>query len=207
MKIDIKNLENKSVGQIELSADVFDLPIRSDILARMVTYQLAKRQAGTHKAKIISEISGTTKKPFKQKGTGNARQGSLRSPHMRGGACIFGPVPRSHAIDLPKKVRKLALKTALSAKAREGKILVLENLGATSAKTKDLLPQLEALGFLNSALIIDGPSVNENFMRASHNIMNIDVLPQQGINVYDILRRDHLVLSVEALKHLEERLK
>jgi large subunit ribosomal protein L4 len=206
MNLDIKNLENKSVGKVDLSPEVFQLPIRKDILSRMVNYQLAKRRAGTHKAKGISDISGTTRKPFKQKGTGNARQGSLRSAQMRGGACIFGPVPRSHAIDLPKKVRKLALKTALSVKAQEGKLVIIENLKASSGKTKDLQIQLGALGF-KSALIIDGPSVNENFKRAAHNIMNIDVLPQQGVNVYDILRRDLLVLSVDALKHLEERLK
>lgn len=206
MKIDIRTFDNKSAGQYELSMNLFGLPSRPDILARMVQYQLAKRQAGTHKAKIIGDISGTTKKPFKQKGTGNARQGSLRSPQMRGGACIFGPLPRSHAIDLPKKVRALALKTALSVKAQEGKLLIIDTLAMPVAKTKDMEARLEALG-LKSALLIGGTLLDENFKRAASNLHYIDVLPVQGINVYDILRREILVLSIEALKNLEERLK
>jgi large subunit ribosomal protein L4 len=206
MKVDLKNLDNKVVGSVELAESVFGLPQRTDILARMVNYQLAKRRAGTHKARGISDISGTTKKPFKQKGTGRARQGSLRSPQMRGGACIFGPVVRSHAIDLPKKVRRLALKTALSGKAQEGKLIVVDQLDLAQAKTKDLLGKLAGLG-VKSALFIDGAVVNENFSRASANLFNIDALPQQGINVYDILRRDTLVLTRAALEHLVERLK
>ncbi|KPF85108.1 50S ribosomal protein L4 [alpha proteobacterium AAP38] len=206
MKTSIKNLNNETVGEIELSEDVFGLPARQDILARMVLWQLAKRRAGTHKAKTISEISGTTKKPWRQKGTGRARQGSLRSPQFRGGARIFGPVVRSHEHDLTKKVRKLALKTALSVKAAEGKLVVLEAAKADSHKTKVLFGQLQALG-LKSALIIDGSNVDVNFARAAGNIPHIDVLPEQGANVYDILRRDVLVLTRNAVEQLEARLK
>ena len=206
MKTSIKNLNNETVGEIELSEAVFGLPARQDILARMVLWQLAKRRAGTHKAKGISEISGTTKKPWRQKGTGRARQGSLRSPQFRGGARIFGPVVRSHEHDLTKKVRKLALKTALSVKAAEGKLVVLEAAKAESHKTKLLFGQLQALG-LTSALIIDGANVDVNFARAAGNIPHIDVLPEQGANVYDILRRDVLVLTRNAVEQLEARLK
>jgi large subunit ribosomal protein L4 len=206
MKVDVKNLDNEKIGTVELARSIFGLPIRTDIIARMVNYQLAKRRAGTHKARGISDVSGTTKKPFRQKGTGRARQGSLRSPQMRGGACIFGPVVRSHAIDLPKKVRRLALKTALSCKAQEGKLLIVEDLRLKEAKTKALYTRLTALG-VESALFIDGNEVDKNFARAAANLFNIDALPQQGINVYDILRRDTLVLTKAALQHLEERLK
>jgi 50S ribosomal protein L4, bacterial/organelle len=206
MKATIKNLNNETVGEIELSDDVFGLPSRTDLLARMVNWQLAKRRAGTHKTKTISEISGTGKKPYRQKGTGRARQGSMRSAQFRGGATIFGPVVRSHEHDLTKKVRKLALKTALSTKAAEGKLLVLDAASAESHKTKDLAARLATMG-LSSALIIDGANLNENFARASRNIPLIDVLPEQGANVYDILRRDTLVLTRNAVEQLEARLK
>lgn len=205
MKCEVKTLTGEAAGSIELSDAIFGLPVRKDILHRMVRWQLARRQAGTHKTKGISEISGTTAKPFKQKGTGNARQGSKRSPQFRGGATIFGPVVRSHAHDLTKKFRKLGLKTALSAKAASGQIVVVESLKSESGKTKDLLAQMKALG-LEKALFIDGPMLDEKFALASRNISTIDVLPQQGANVYDILRRDTLVLSTDAVKHLEERL-
>lgn len=206
MKATIKNLNNDVIGEIELSDDVFALPVRTDILARMVNYQLAKRRAGTHKTKGISEIAGSTKKPWKQKGTGRARQGSIRSPQWRGGATIFGPVVRSHAHSLTKKLRKLALKTALSSKAAEGKLVILETAAAESHKTKLLAASLTKLG-LTSALIIDGSNLDENFVRASNNIPLIDVLPEQGANVYDILRRDTLVLTRNAVEQLEARLK
>ncbi|WP_029013604.1 50S ribosomal protein L4 [Niveispirillum irakense] len=206
MKTSVKNLKNETVGEIELSEDVFGLPARQDILARMVLWQLAKRRAGTHKTKGISEISGTTKKPWRQKGTGRARQGSVRSPQFRGGARIFGPVVRSHEHDMTKKVRKLALKTALSVKAAEGKLVVLESAATETHKTKVLFGQLQALG-LKSALIIDGANVNELFFRAARNIPHIDVLPEQGANVYDILRKDVLVLTRNAVEQLEARLK
>lgn len=206
MKTTIINLKNEQVGEIELSDDVFGLPLREDILARMVNWQLAKRRAGTHKTKGVSEISGTGKKPYRQKGTGRARQGSLRSPQFRGGAVIFGPVVRSHEHDLNKKVRKLALKTALSAKAAEGKLIILDQAATDSHKTKAMAAQLKALG-ISSALIIDGANVNETFFRAVQNIPHIDVLPEQGANVYDILRRDTLVLTRNAVEQLEARLK
>lgn len=206
MKATIKNLNNEAVGEIELSDAVFGLPNRTDLLARMVNWQLAKRRSGNHKTKGISEISGTTKKPYGQKGTGRARQGSIRSPQFRGGATIFGPVVRSHEHDLTKKVRKLALKTALSAKAAEGKLIVLDSAAADSHKTKELAVRLTTLG-LTSALIIDGSNLDENFAKASRNIPLIDVLPEQGANVYDILRRDTLVLTRNAVEQLEARLK
>jgi large subunit ribosomal protein L4 len=206
MKTAVKTLDNKSAGEIELADEIFAVPVRRDILARMVNWQLAKRRAGTHKAKGISEIQGTTKKPWRQKGTGRARQGSLRSPQFRGGAVIFGPVVRSHEFGLQKKVRRLALKTALSAKQAEGKLVVLEKASVKEPKTKALAQQFEKLGW-RSVLIIDGPSVDENFARAARNIPEVDVLPQQGANVYDILRRDTLVLTRDAVQHLEARLK
>ena len=206
MKLTVRNLANEEVGDIELADAVFGLPVRRDILARVVNWQLAKRRPGTHKTKGISEIQGTTKKPYKQKGTGRARQGSTRSPQFRGGARIFGPVVRSHAFDLQKKVRRLGLKTALSAKQAEGKLVVLEAAKLTAAKTKALAKQLDKLGW-SSVLIIDGPTVDENFARAARNLPGVDVLPQQGANVYDILRRDTLVLTRDAVQHLEARLK
>lgn len=205
MKVKVTDLNNKSVGEIELNDEIFGLPVRGDLLHRMVGYQLNKRRAGTHKTKGVSEISGTTKKPHKQKGTGRARQGSLRSPQFRGGARIFGPVVRSHATDLPKKVRKLALKTALSAKYAEGKLVILDAATVTEAKTKIIAEKLKAMGLL-SALIVDA-AVDEGFARAVRNLPAIDVLPQQGANVYDILRRDSLVLTKAAIADLEARLK
>lgn len=206
MKLTVRNLDNQEVGDIELADEVFGVPIRRDILARVVNWQLAKRRAGTHKTKGISEIQGTTKKPYKQKGTGRARQGSLRSPQFRGGATIFGPVVRSHEFSLQKKVRKLGLKTALSSKQREGRLVVIDAAHLDEAKTKVLRARFEALGW-DSVLIIDGPAVEESFMRAARNLPRVDVLPQQGANVYDILRRDTLVLTRDAVQHLEARLK
>ena len=206
MKLSIKNLENEDVGEIELSDSVFGAAVRRDILARMVNWQLAKRRAGTHKTKGISEIQGTTKKPYKQKGTGRARQGSLRSPQFRGGAVIFGPVVRSHAFGLQKKVRRLALRSALSAKQAEGKLMVLDAAQLADGKTRVLGERLAKFGW-DSVLIIGGATLDENFARAARNLPKVDVLPQQGANVYDILRRDMLVLTREAAEHLEARLK
>ncbi len=205
MKLDIINLEKKNVGSIDLPEAVFGQEVRTDILHRVVRWQLAKRQAGTHKTKVISEVSGTTKKPYNQKGTGSARQGSLRSAQMRGGGVIFGPVVRSHAHSLPKKIRVLGLKSALSSKAKDGKLVVIEDFGK-DAKTKALAGRFKKLGW-SSALIIDGDDVNEGFALAARNIKGIDVLPSQGANVYDILRRDTLVLTKAAVAKLEERLK
>ena len=206
MKLKVHNLDNKEVGDIELADEVFGLPLRRDILARVVNWQLAKRRAGTHKAKGISDISGTTKKPYKQKGTGRARQGSLRSPQFRGGAVIFGPVVRDHGFDLQKKVRRLGLKTALSAKQAEGKLVVIDAARVGEAKTKALRAQFDALGW-ESVLIIDGTAVDQDFARAARNLPKVDVLPQLGANVYDILRRDLLVLTRDAVQQLEARLK
>lgn len=206
MKLPVMNLANESVGEIELDDAVFGMPVREDLIFRAVNWQLAKRRSGNHKAKSISEISGTTKKPYKQKGTGRARQGSLRSPQFRGGARIFGPVVRSHEHDLTKKVKKLALKTALSAKAAAGQLVVLDLAVAETHKTKALAGTFKAMGF-DSLLVIDGATLNENFVRAARNIPLVDVLPSQGANVYDIIRRDTLVLTKSAVSDLEARLK
>lgn len=207
MKIQVVSLEGKKVGDAELNDGIFGLAeIRADLLDRAVQWQLAKRRSGNHATKTISGVSGTTKKPYAQKGTGNARQGSLRSPQFRGGGIIFGPVVRSHAYDLPKKVRQLALKNALSAKAKEGKLIVLDVAKSDTHKTKDMVSKLKKLG-LSSALIIDGANLDLNFCRAVANIPMIDVLPEQGANVYDILRRDTLVLTKNAVEQLEARLK
>jgi large subunit ribosomal protein L4 len=205
MKLTVRNLDNQEVGDIELSEAVFGLPVRRDILARVVNWQLSKRRAGTHKTKGVSDISGTTKKPYRQKGTGRARQGSLRSPQFRGGAVIFGPVVRSHEFGLQKKVRRLGLKTALSAKQAEGKLVVVDEARLDDAKTKALRSRFEALGW-GSVLIIDG-AVNESFARAARNLPKVDVLPEHGANVYDILRRDTLVLTRAAVQQLEARLR
>lgn len=206
MKVAVKTLLNKDAGQIDLDDAVFGIEAREDIMHLMVKYQLNKRRSGTHDVKEIGEVSGTGKKPFKQKGTGNARQGSLRSPQMRGGATLFGPTPRSHATDLPKKVRQLALKSALSAKVKAGKLIVLDAATATEHKTKPMAIALKAMG-LESALIVGGQQLDPNFTRATSNIPRIDVLPSQGANVYDILRRDVLVLTKDAVADLTERLK
>jgi len=205
MKRDVITFDNTAAGDIDLADGVFGAEVRKDILHRMVNWQLAKRRAGTHKAKGISDISGTTKKPYKQKGTGRARQGSLRSPQFRGGAVIFGPVVRSHGYNLPKKVRALALRSALSAKAAEGKLVVLDTAALPEPKTKAFADRLEKLGW-SSVLIIGGPTLDDNLVRAAKNLPGVDVLPQQGINVYDILRRDTLALSKDAVQHLVERL-
>ncbi|MEQ1706040.1 MAG: 50S ribosomal protein L4 [Rickettsiales bacterium] len=206
MKVKVVTIENKAAGEIELADSIFAAPVRKDILHRMVQWQRAKAQSGTHKTKTISEISGTGKKPFKQKGSGNARQGSMRSAQMRGGATIFGPVVRSHAIDLPKKVRKLAMRVALSSKQADGTLFVVDNVNVKEAKTKAMVEIFAKNGW-DAPLFIDGTQVNENFAKAARNIKFVDVLPQQGINVYDILRHKQLILTKDAVKHLEERLK
>lgn len=206
MKAKVVTLESKAAGEIELSDAIFGLEVRTDLLHRMVEWQRSKARAGTHKTKGISEISGTTKKPFKQKGSGNARQGSLRSPQFRGGATIFGPVVRSHEVGLPKKVRKLALKHALSAKQAEGTLFILDTAKMDKPQTKAVVDAFKKQGW-DAPLIIDGPELNEGFAKAARNIKFVDVLPQQGANVYDILRHKQLVLTKEAVKHLEERLK
>ncbi len=202
----VTNLKAEEVGTIELADSVFGLEVRSDILQRMVVYQLAKRQAGTHKSKTYGEVKGSTAKIYKQKGTGRARHGAKRAPQFRGGGKAFGPVVRSHAIDLPKKVRKLALRTALSMKQSEGKLVVLDDGKLAEARTKTLAEALSKFGW-GSVLIVDGPEVDANMRRAAGNLKGVDLLPQQGANVYDILRRDTLVLTRAAVSELEARLK
>lgn len=206
MQIEITSLDGEPSGSIELDDAIFGLEPREDLIHRMVRYQLAKRRAGTHKALGRAEIARTGKKLFKQKGTGSARHGSARAPQFRGGGKAFGPVVRSHAHDLPKKVRALALKHALSAKAQVGEIIVWSEARAGEAKTKALKAQFDKLGLTN-ALIVDGPVPEANFCLAARNIPQIDVLPVQGINVYDILRREKLVLTKAAVDALEARFK
>jgi large subunit ribosomal protein L4 len=207
MELKVTTLDGKAGGSISLPDDVFGLEPRADILQRMVRYQLSKRQAGTHKSKTRGEISATTKKMYKQKGTGGARHGAKSAPQFRGGGKAFGPIVRSHAHDLPKKVRALALKHALSDKARGEKLIVIADTKLADAKTKALAAQLAGLGLTNGVLIIDGASVEPNFALAARNIPKVDVLPVQGINVYDILRRDTLVLTRAAVDALTERFK
>jgi len=206
MKADVTTLGAKASGSVDLDEAVFGIEARADILQRMVTYQLAKRQAGTHKTKQRSEIAGTTKKFGRQKGGGGARHGNRKSNIFIGGGKSHGPVVRSHAIDLPKKIRALALKMALSSKTANEQLIVLEDAKSKDGKTGGLRKQLEKLG-INNALIIDGSELDDNFARAARNIAHIDVLPAQGINVYDILRREKLVLTKAALSSLEERFK
>ena len=202
----VTTLDGKSAGTVALDDAIFGLEPRADILQRMVRYQLSKRQAGTHKTKTRGEISATTKKMYKQKGTGRARHGAKSAPQFRGGGKAFGPVVHSHAHGLPKKVRALALKHALSDKARGEKLIVIAAASVKEPKTKALAKQFETLGLTN-ALIIDGAAVEPNFALAARNIPSVDVLPVQGINVYDILRRDTLVLTKAAVEALTERFK
>ncbi len=206
MKCAVTTLENKEVGEIDLDDAIFGLIPRADILARMVNWQLAKRRAGTHKVEGRSDVTGTTQRMYRQNGTGRARHGPPKVSQFRGGGRAFGPVLRSHAHKLPKKVRKLALKSALSAKAAEGKLVVIESAEVETPKTGELARRFGALGW-SSALVIGGATLDEAFVRAARNIPNVDVLPEQGANVYDILRRDTLVLTKDAVGALEARLK
>jgi len=206
MKATVKNLENKDVGSIELMDAIFAAAPRRDILTRVVNWQLAKRRAGTHSTKGISQVAGTTKKPWAQKGTGRARQGSLRSAQFRKGGVIFGPLFRDHTHDVPKKVRQLALRMALSSKQIDGKLIILDEAKMTETKTKALAIKLGQMGLV-SVLFIDGSNLDENFFKSSRNLPGVDVLPEQGANVYDILRRDVLVLTKNAVEQLQERLK
>ncbi|HRW28496.1 MAG: 50S ribosomal protein L4 [Kordiimonadaceae bacterium] len=206
MKAQVITLDAKKAGDIDLDDGIFGLPERGDILQRVVVWQLAKRRAGTHKVQSRGEVAGTTKRIGRQKGGGSARHGSGKVSQFRGGARAFGPVVRSHAISLPKKIRALGLKTALSSKVASGDLVILENADLKNSKTKDLLSKLDKLGVSN-ALFVDGAEVNENFRKALSNIPNVDVLPTQGANVYDILRREKLVLTKAAVESLVERLK
>jgi large subunit ribosomal protein L4 len=206
MELKVTSLDGKSEGSVTVSDGIFGLEPRADIIHRCVVWQLAKRRAGTHAVKNRADINRTGKKMYRQKGTGSARHGSARVNLWRGGGRSFGPLPRSHEIGLPKKVRALALKHALSAKAKDDGIVVIEALELKEAKTKTLRGQFEKLGF-SSALIVDGAEVAANVRSAARNIPNIDVLPIAGINVYDILRRQKLVLTRAALDALEARFK
>jgi large subunit ribosomal protein L4 len=207
MQIAITTLDNASqassdLGTVELPDELFAATPRADIMARVVHWQLAKRRAGTHSTKGLNDVQGTTKKPYRQKGTGNARQGSLRAPQFRGGGIVHGPVPRSHAYNLNKKVRRLGLISALSQKQAEGKLVVLD--AAAGTKTAALAKQLKALGW-RSALIVD-QAVDAGFLRASRNIPGVDVLPTLGANVYDILNHDVLAITTAGVAALKERL-
>ncbi len=206
MKMSVKTIENKDAGEITLDQSIFGVEVRQDILHRMVNYQLAKRRSGNHKAKKRHEISGTGKKPHAQKGTGRARAGDKKRNIDRGGAVVHGPVVRSHAIDMPKKLRQYAMKVALSAKASEGKIIVLDDAKAKTHKTKPMADAMKKFD-ITSALIIGGQEIDVNFARATANLPRVDVLPSQGANVYDILRRDVLVLTKDAVNDLTEKLK
>src|SRR6478736_3134102 len=206
MELKVTTLEGKAAGSIQLSDEIFGLEPRKDIIARCVQWQLNKRQAGTHKTQGRADVWRTGKKMYKQKGTGGARHGSARVPQFRGGGRAFGPVVRSHAHDLPKKVRALALRHALSAKFRDNNIVVVDQATAVDPKTKGLRERFGKLGF-ESVLVIDGAEVNVNFALAARNIPNVDVLPIQGINVYDIIRREKLVLTKAAVDALEARFK
>jgi large subunit ribosomal protein L4 len=206
MEMKVTSLDGKAAGSVELSEEIFGLEPRADLIQRCVRWQLAKRRAGTHKVKNRAEIWRTGKKAYAQKGTGQARHGSRRVNLFRGGGRSFGPVVRSHEHDLPKKVRALALRHALSSKAKDGGIIVIEAATMKNPKTKALAAHFEKLGFDN-ALIIDGAQIDTGFRNAARNIPNIDVLPVQGINVYDILRRGKLVLTKAAVDALEARFK
>lgn len=204
MKQEIINWDKNVVGNIDLLDSIFNLPLRVDILNLVVKWQRAKKQSGNHKTRLIGEISGTTKKPWKQKGTGRARVGSLRVPHFRGGATMFGPRVRSHAYSLPKKIRRLGLKIALSCKKMEEKLIVIDNLEVDSFKTKDLVLKLNS--FVKGKILFVIDSKEKNFTFASSNLPRLNTILYQGINVYDILNHDIIVLTKNALKNIEGRL-
>ena len=205
MRVDIVNWDKKKTGEVELNPSVFAAPIRADILSRVIHWQLAKRRAGTHKTKEIGDVQGSTKKIYKQKGTGGARHGSKRGPQFRGGAVIFGPVVRDHGYSLPKKIRKLGLKVALSSKLAANQLFVVENLNLDDGKTKALRSTLETFE-LKNALFIDTHEVDEGFLRASSNLHHVDFLFEVGTNVYDIMRKQTLFLTKAAVAALEARL-
>lgn len=205
MQVTVTTLDQEEAGTVELDPAIFEQPVRSDILHAVVRWQLARRRQGTHKAKGRSEIRATRRKMYKQKGTGRARHGAATTTQFRGGGKSFGPRLRDHAIDLPKKVRRLGLKSALSSKLAEDKLVVLSDARLAEGKTKGLAERLEKLGW-SSVLLIDGPEFDQNFERASRNLAGIHLLPPEGANVYDILKRDTLALTKDALRRLEERL-
>ena len=205
MQVDILNLDGKSVGKVKLSDDIFGIDPRADILHRVVTWQRANARAGTHAVKTVSDVAGSGKKAFKQKKTGNAREGERYNVHMRGGGVVHGPVVRDHNIDLPKKVRSLGLKMALSSKVKEGALIVIDSEKMSEAKTNTLAKQLKKLN-IASALFVGAESVDANFKKSAANIANVDVLPTIGLNVLDILKHEKLVLTADAVKAVEARL-
>jgi large subunit ribosomal protein L4 len=205
MEVTISTLDQGEAGTIELSPAVFGQPVRADILQQVVRWQQAKRRQGTHKTKTRGEIKATTRKMYKQKGTGRARHGAATATLFRGGGKSFGPVPRDHAHSLPKKVRKLGLKVALSSKLAEGKLVVLDQASLEGPKTKPLAAAVGKWGW-KTALVIDGDALDRNFTLAARNLVGLQLLPIAGANVFDILRRDVLVLTTAAVRGLEERL-
>jgi len=205
MQVDILNLDGKSVGKVELIDSIFGLDPRADILHRVVTWQRANARAGTHAVKTVSDVAGSGKKAFKQKKTGNAREGEKYNVHMRGGGVVHGPVVRDHSIDLPKKIRSLGLKMALSSKVKEGSLIIIDSEKMKAAKTKELAKQLDKMK-IASALFVGAESIDENFKKSAANIINVDVLPTIGLNVLDILKHEKLVLTADAVKAVEARL-
>ena len=205
MQVDILNLDGKSVGKIKLADDIFGIDPRADILHRVVTWQRANARAGTHAVKTVSDVAGSGKKAFKQKKTGNARQGERYNVHMRGGGVVHGPVVRDHAIDLPKKIRSLGLKMALSSKVKEGSLIVIDSEKMSESKTNTLAKQLKKMN-IDSALFVGADALDENFKKSAANIINVDVLPTIGLNVLDILKHNKLVLTADAVKAVEARL-
>ena len=205
MQLDIINFEGKKVGSVELTDGIFGLEPRADILHHVVTWQRAKQRAGTHAVKSVSDVAGSGKKAFKQKKTGNARQGERYNVHMRGGGVVHGPVVRDHSIDLPKKIRALGLKMALSSKLKDGSLVVIDSEKLESAKTNAFAKQLKKLE-IASALFVGAAELDENFKKSAANIANIDVLPTIGLNVLDILNHEKLVLTADAVKAIEARL-
>jgi large subunit ribosomal protein L4 len=205
MELKVKNWDNAEVDTLEVSDVVFGADVRPDILHRVVNWQLAKRRAGTHKVKERGEVNRTKSKWFRQKGSGRARHGSQNPNIFRGGGVSHGPRVRDHGFSLPKKIRAMGMRCALSAKAQAGQLIVIESAEMSSVRTKDLKAKLDVMG-INTALFVSGTMVDENLRRAASNLIGIDVLPQQGANVYDILRRESLVITREAIEHLQERL-
>ena len=205
MQLDIINFDGKKVGSVELTDSIFGVEPRADILHRVVTWQRAKQRAGTHAVKTVSDVAGSGKKAFKQKKTGNARQGERYNVHMRGGGVVHGPVVRDHSIDLPKKIRALGLKMALSSKAQDGSLVIIDSEKLAQAKTGAFAKQLKKLE-IASALFVGATELDENFKKSAANIANIDVLPTMGLNVLDILKHEKLVLTADAVKAVEARL-
>ncbi|MCQ2581555.1 MAG: 50S ribosomal protein L4 [Alphaproteobacteria bacterium] len=205
MQVDIINFDGKTVGKVELQDSIFGIAPRADILHRVVTWQRAKSRAGTHAVKTVSDVAGSGKKAFKQKKTGNARQGERYNVHMRGGGVVHGPVVRDHAIDLPKKIRALGLKMALSSKLQDGNLVIIDSEKLKEAKTNAFAKQLKKLN-ISSALFVGASELDDNFKKSVSNIANVDALPTIGLNVLDVLKHDKLVLTADAVKSVEARL-